>query len=59
MAKTTKDKYLRQRNPIVVLICEGKNQTESKYFNHFKKRENPYNLKIYSYTNNKKSSNIL
>ena len=48
MAKTTKDKYARQRNPIVVLICEGRNQTESKYFNHFNKRENPFTLKIYS-----------
>jgi len=48
MAKTTKDKYARQHNPIVVLICEGRNQTETKYFNHFNKRENPFNLKIYS-----------
>ena len=48
MAKTTKDKYVRHHNPIVVLICEGRNQTETKYFNHFNKRENPFTLKIYS-----------
>ena len=29
-------------------MCEGKNQSELKYFNHFIKRDNPYNLKIIS-----------
>ena len=46
MAKSTKDLYRRKRKPVIVLICEGRNQTESKYFNHFNNRENPYNLKI-------------
>lgn len=46
MARRTKEVYKKQRKPIIVLICEGRNQTETKYFNHFNKRENPYNLKI-------------
>ncbi len=46
MAKNTKVKFTKTRNPIIVLICEGRNKTESKFFNHFKTRENPYNLKI-------------
>lgn len=29
-------------------MCEGKNQSELKYFNHFVKRDNPYNFKIIS-----------
>jgi len=46
MAKQTKAKFTKTRNPVIVLICEGRNKTESKFFNHFIKRENPYNLKI-------------
>lgn len=46
MARNTKVKFTKTRNPIIVLICEGRNKTESKFFNHFKTRENPYNLKI-------------
>lgn len=46
MARMKKEIYKKQRKPIIVLICEGRNQTETKYFNHFNKRENPYNLKI-------------
>ena len=38
--------FKRKRKPIIALICEGKNQTESKFFNHFNTRENNYNLKI-------------
>lgn len=46
MARMKKEIYKKQRKPIIVLICEGRNQTETKYFNHFNKRENPYNLRI-------------
>lgn len=46
MARSTKVKFTKTRNPIIVLVCEGRNKTESKFFNHFKTRENPYNLKI-------------
>ena len=46
MARNMKVKFTKTRNPIIVLVCEGRNKTESKYFNHFVKRENPYNLKI-------------
>ena len=46
MARNAKVKFTKTRNPIIVLICEGRNKTESKFFNHFKTRENPYNLKI-------------
>lgn len=48
MAKRTKDIYSRKRKPVITLICEGRNQTETKYFKHFNKRENPYTLKIIS-----------
>lgn len=47
MVRKTKEVYYRQRKPIIALVCEGRNQTESKYFNHFNKRENPFNLKIF------------
>lgn len=46
MARQTKAKFTKTRNPVIVLVCEGRNKTESKFFNHFKTRENPYNLKI-------------
>lgn len=46
MVRQTKAKFTKTRNPVIVLVCEGRNKTESKFFNHFKTRENPYNLKI-------------
>ena len=46
MTRMKKKIRIRQRKATIVLICEGRNQTETKYFNHFNKRENPYNLKI-------------
>ncbi len=45
--KSNKNKYARERKPLIVLVCEGRNKTETIYFNHFNKRDNPYNLKIY------------
>lgn len=44
MAK--KQSYKRQRSPILLLVCEGKNKTERKYFSHYKVRELPYRLEI-------------
>jgi len=46
MANQTKAKYSKNRKPIIVLVCEGKNQTERLYFNHFNTRYNNYTLKI-------------
>jgi len=47
MAKSTKEKFTKQRKPFVALICEGRNKTESKFFSHFKKRDSPFNLRVY------------
>lgn len=44
MAK--KQSYKRQRSPILLLVCEGRNKTERKYFSHYKVRELPYRLEI-------------
>ena len=44
MAK--KQSYKRQRRPILLLVCEGKNKTERKYFSHYKVRECLYRLEI-------------
>ncbi len=38
--------YKRQRNPIILLVCEGRNKTERKYFSHFQIRESHYRLMI-------------
>ncbi len=48
MTRNSKDKFPKQRKPIIVLVCEGRNQTETLYFRHFNKRTNPFNMKIYS-----------
>lgn len=45
MAKA-KYKSPKNRKPVIFLVCEGRNQTERKYFNHFKERDCPYNLYI-------------
>ena len=44
MAK--KQSYKRQRNPIILLVCEGRNKTERKYFSHYQVRECNYKLVI-------------
>lgn len=41
-----KRSYKRQRNPIILLVCEGKNKTERKYFSHYQIRESRYRLVI-------------
>ena len=46
MARQTNAKFTKTRKPIIALICEGRNKTETKFFSHLVKRENPYNLKI-------------
>jgi len=48
MTRNTKVEFTKKRKPFIVLICEGRNKTETNYFRHFIKRENPYNLKIFS-----------
>lgn len=44
MARKGKEEYKRKRKPLIYIVCEGQNQTERKYFNHFKDRYAPYNL---------------
>ena len=41
-----KQSYKRKRSPILLLVCEGRNKTERKYFSHYKVREVPYRLEI-------------
>jgi hypothetical protein len=43
---TAKRFYNKQRKPIILLVCEGRNKTERTYFEHFQTREAGYNLKI-------------
>lgn len=38
--------YKKQRKPIILMVCEGRNQTERLYFSHFIQRNSPYSLKI-------------
>lgn len=38
--------YKRKRNPIILLVCEGKNKSERKYFSHFQERDSTYRLII-------------
>lgn len=45
MSKTAK-RYPKQRKPVIILVCEGKNKTERTYFNHFVKRDAAYSLII-------------
>lgn len=44
MAK--KQSYNRHRSPIFLLVCEGRNKTERKYFAHYQIRDCHYRLKI-------------
>ena len=46
MARKGKEEYKRKRKPLIYIVCEGRNQTERTYFNHFKDRYAPYNLYI-------------
>ena len=41
-----KQSYKRQRSPILLLVCEGRNKTERKYFSHYRTKELPYRLEI-------------
>ena len=38
--------YKRKRSPIILLVCEGKNKSERKYFSHFQERDTAYRLII-------------
>lgn len=46
MAKRTKDKFKKERNPLIYIVCEGRNKTERTYFNHFKDRNAPFVLYV-------------
>ena len=41
-----KKAYKRKRNPILLLVLEGRNKTERKYFSHYQVRERNYKLVI-------------
>lgn len=47
MSKRKREIPNRQRKPVIALVCEGRNKTERKYFNHFKDRYGLYNLFVY------------
>ena len=38
----------RKRRPLVLLLAEGKNQTESLYFQNFNSRNSKYTIKVFS-----------
>lgn len=40
------EQSFRKRKPAIFLVCEGRNKTETLYFNHFKNRDSGYNLYI-------------
>lgn len=46
MQRRNKEKFKRQRKPIIFIVCEGRNKTERIYFSHFNERHAPYNLRI-------------
>lgn len=46
MPRSVKREYPKSRKPIILIVCEGRNKTETLYFKHFKTREAPYNLYI-------------
>lgn len=47
MIRVQNNKYRKTRKPIISIICEGRNKTESTYLKHFIRREHNYNLKIF------------
>ena len=46
MARRTKEEFKRKRKPSIFIVCEGRNKTERTFFNHFNKRNAPYNLRV-------------
>lgn len=46
MPRSVKREYPKSRKPIILIVCEGRNKTETLFFKHFKTREAPYNLYI-------------
>lgn len=40
------NRFTRREKPIFLLVCEGKNKTETLFFKNFISRENNFNLKI-------------
>lgn len=48
MSRPAKREYPKSRKPIILIVCEGRNKTETLYFNHFNLRNAPYRLNIKS-----------
>lgn len=46
MSRSAKKEYTKSRKPIILIVCEGRNKTETLYFNHFNLRTAPYRLKV-------------
>ena len=46
MSRSAKKEYTKSRKPIILIVCEGRNKTETLYFNHFNLRNAPYRLII-------------
>ncbi len=46
MPRFTKRDYPKRRKPIILIVCEGRNKSETLYFNHFNLRNAPYRLII-------------
>lgn len=46
MTRSAKKEYPKKRKPIILIVCEGRNKSETLYFNHFNLRNAPYRLII-------------
>lgn len=46
MSPANTNQYKRERTPIILIVCEGRNKTEKLFFDHFITRKAPYSLKI-------------
>lgn len=46
MSRSAKREYPKSRKPIILIVCEGRNKSETLYFNHFNLRNAPYRLII-------------
>lgn len=46
MSRSARKEYPKSRKPIILIVCEGRNKTETLYFNHFNLRSAPYRLII-------------
>ena len=46
-SKKTRNKHDRKEKPMVIITAEGRNETESKYFNGFRTADCPYIIKVH------------